>query len=55
MRAEMAKAHRKGALAATGAVLGSVGTILVAVYGPALANAITAIGASGGFWGPSGR
>ncbi|WP_203788265.1 hypothetical protein [Paractinoplanes rishiriensis] len=51
MRAEMLKAHRKRALSAGGAVLGTVGTVLLAVYGPALATAITALGASGGIWG----
>jgi len=51
MRAEMEKARRRRAVAMTGAVVGSVSTTLVAVYGPALATAIAAIGASGGLWG----
>jgi hypothetical protein len=51
MRAEMTKASRKQALSAAGAALGTVGTVLLAVYGPALATAITALGASGGVWG----
>ena len=51
MRAEMLKAHRKRALSASGAALGTVGTVLLAVYGPALASAVTALGASGGIWG----
>jgi len=51
MRAEMIKAHRRRSLSAGGAALGTVGTVLLAVYGPALATAITAIGASGGIWG----
>lgn len=51
MHAEMLKAQRKQALSAGGAVLGTVGTVLLAVYGPALATAITALGASGGIWG----
>ena len=50
MRVEMGKARRKRAVAATGAVVGSVGTVLVAVYGPALASVIAAIGTSGGVW-----
>ncbi|GAB2881651.1 hypothetical protein [Streptomyces mayteni] len=49
--AEMANTRRKRAVAASGAVLGSVGTILVAVYGPALAAAVAAVGAGGGLWG----
>ena len=36
---------------ASGAVLGAAGTVLLAVYGPALATAIAALGASGGVWG----
>lgn len=51
MRAEMVKAQRKRALSASGAVLGAAGTVLLAVYGPALATAIAALGASGGVWG----
>jgi hypothetical protein len=51
MRAEMIKAQRRRALSASGAVLGAAGTILLAVYGPALATAIAALGASGGVWG----
>lgn len=51
-RAEMVKARRKKAVAVTGAVVGSVGAVLVAVYGPALAAAVAAVGASaGGVWG----
>lgn len=51
VRSEMETARRKRAVALTGAVIGSVGAILVAVYGPALAAAVAAIGASGGVWG----
>ncbi len=49
--AEMAKAKRKRALAASGAVVGSVGASLVAVYGPALAAVVAALGAGSGVWG----
>ncbi|MFI5891806.1 hypothetical protein ACIA5D_17000 [Actinoplanes sp. NPDC051513] len=50
-RAQMEAARRKRAVSVTGAAIGSVGAILVAVYGPALAAAIAAVGASGGVWG----
>jgi hypothetical protein len=50
--AEMRKARRKRAIAVTGAVVGSVCAVLVAVYGPALAAAVTAFGAgAGSVWG----
>jgi hypothetical protein len=48
-RAEMERVRRKRSVAATGAVVGLVGAVLVAVYGPALAAAVAAIGA-GGMW-----
>ncbi|WP_146060484.1 hypothetical protein [Amycolatopsis sp. CA-128772] len=48
---DLGKATRKRAVASTGAVLGTVGAVLVAVYGPALAGAVAALGASGGIWG----
>jgi membrane associated rhomboid family serine protease len=47
----MRNACRKRALTVTGATISTVGVILVAVYGPALAAAVAAIGASGGVWG----
>jgi hypothetical protein len=50
-RAQMEAARRKRAVSVTGAAIGSVGAVLVAVYGPALAAAIAAVGASGGVWG----
>jgi hypothetical protein len=50
MGAEMDKARRKRSVAVTGAVVGSVGAILVAVYGPALAAAVAVVGAGGGLW-----
>lgn len=50
-RSAMERSRRKRAVAATGAAIGSVGAILVAVYGPALASAVAALGASGGVWG----
>jgi hypothetical protein len=48
--AEMEKVRRRRAVAVTGAVVGSVGAILIAVYGPALAAAVAAVGAGGGLW-----
>lgn len=51
VRSEMETVRRKRAVGVTGAVIGSVGAILVAVYGPALAAAVAAIGATGGVWG----
>jgi hypothetical protein len=51
VHSEMETARRKRAVSVTGAMIGSVGAILVAVYGPALEAAIAAIGASGGVWG----
>jgi hypothetical protein len=51
VRSEMETARRKRAVGVTGAVIGSVGAILVAVYGPALEAAIATIGATGGVWG----
>ncbi|GAB3932519.1 hypothetical protein GCM10029976_038590 [Kribbella albertanoniae] len=50
-RAEMMRVRRKRAVAASGATIGSVAAILVAVYGPALEAAIAALGVSGGVWG----
>ncbi|TDV43215.1 hypothetical protein [Actinophytocola oryzae] len=49
-RAEMELVRRKRAVAVTGAVVGTVATVLVAVCGSVLAAAITALGASGGLW-----
>jgi hypothetical protein len=51
VRADLEGARHKRAVAATGAVLGSVSAVLVAVYGPALAAAVAAVGAGGGLWG----
>jgi hypothetical protein len=50
-RAEMERVRRRRSVAVTGAVVGSVGAVLVAVYGPALAAAVAALGAGGGLWG----
>ncbi|MGO4422718.1 hypothetical protein AB4Z54_29450, partial [Streptomyces sp. MCAF7] len=50
-RTEMDALRRKRAVSVTGAAIGSVGAILVAVYGPALQAAIGALGAGGGLWG----
>jgi hypothetical protein len=52
IRSEMETARRTRAVAVTGAAIGFVGAILVAVHGPALAAAVAAIGgASSGVWG----
>ena len=48
---QMRTVRRKRAVAVTGAALGSVSALLVAVYGPALEAAIAALGATGGVWG----
>jgi hypothetical protein len=50
-RSEMEKARRTRAVSVTGAAIGTVGAILVAVYGPAMEAAIATVGASGGVWG----
>jgi hypothetical protein len=50
-RAEMERVRRRKSVAVTGAVVGSVGAVLVAVYGPALAAAVATLGAGGGLWG----
>ncbi|MFF2189854.1 hypothetical protein [Streptomyces sp. NPDC058155] len=51
VRSEMNTARRKRAVAVTGAGIGSVSAVLVAVYGPAFQEALAAVGASGGLWG----
>lgn len=51
IQSEMVKVKRKRAVAASGAVIGTVGAVLVAVYGPAMQAAIATVGASGGLWG----
>ncbi|WP_409055241.1 hypothetical protein [Streptomyces sp. SYP-A7185] len=53
MRSQMAAVRRKRAVAVSGAVLGTIGASLVAVYGPAFQTAVTALGAAGagGIWG----
>ncbi|MEU9994757.1 hypothetical protein [Streptomyces sp. NPDC050848] len=53
MQAQMNQVRRKRAVAVTGAVVGTVTASLVAVYGPALQSALTAVvgGAAGGLWG----
>ncbi|MEV0663840.1 hypothetical protein ACIBI3_21705 [Actinomadura luteofluorescens] len=48
--AQPSKIRRKRAVAASGATVGTVTTILDAVYDPVLTNAIATIGASGGLW-----
>ncbi|MFE5968495.1 hypothetical protein [Streptomyces sp. NPDC056463] len=53
MQAQMNQVRRKRAVSVTGAVVGTVTASLVAVYGPALQSALTAVvgGAAGGLWG----
>ncbi|MGW6568472.1 hypothetical protein [Streptomyces sp. NPDC054975] len=53
MQSQMNQVRRKRAVAVTGAVVGTVTASLVAVYGPALQSALTAVvgGAAGGLWG----
>ncbi|MBK1783829.1 hypothetical protein [Prauserella cavernicola] len=51
VEAEMAKVKRKRAVAVSGAAIGTVGAVLVAVYGPAMQAAIAVAGAGGGVWG----
>lgn len=53
MQAQMNQVRRKRAVSVTGAVVGTVSASLVAVYGPALQSALTAVigGAAGGLWG----
>lgn len=49
--AEMARVRTTRAVAAGGAVIGTVGAALVAVYGPAIQPALATLGATGGLWG----
>jgi hypothetical protein len=51
VQSEMMKVKRKRAMAASGAAVGTVGAILVAVYGPAMQAAIATVGAGGSLWG----
>jgi hypothetical protein len=48
--AEMSRIKGKRAVAASGAVVGTVGATLVAIYGPAIQPALAVLGASGGLW-----
>lgn len=50
IHSRMRLAGRRRAIGVTGAVVGTVGAVLVAVYGPALAEAVAIAGASGGIW-----
>ncbi|QGV76851.1 hypothetical protein [Streptomyces ficellus] len=54
LRAQMTQARRTRALATTGAVVGTTGAVLVAVYGPALESALTVLGGGGGVLGVLG-
>lgn len=51
MKAEMTKIRQKRAVAVAGAGVGTVTSILAAVYGPAFKEVIQTLGASGGAWG----
>jgi hypothetical protein len=51
MRFRMEEAKTKRAVATTGAVVGTVGAALVAVYGPVLEQVLAIIGGGGGLWG----
>ncbi|WP_406490696.1 hypothetical protein OHB06_01260 [Streptomyces sp. NBC_01604] len=53
IQAQLSAARRKRAVAVTGAGVGTVGAVLVAVYGPAFQSALTVLGAAGagGVWG----
>ncbi|MEL5957121.1 hypothetical protein AADR41_20495 [Streptomyces sp. CLV115] len=52
VQSQMNIARRKRAISVTGAVIGTVGAVLVAVYGPAMTAALPLIGAAGagGVW-----
>ena len=50
-RSEMSATVRKRAVASSGAMVGSVGTILAAVYGPAFEEALKILGVGAGLWG----
>lgn len=52
VQSQMNGARRKRAISVTGAVVGTVGAVLVAVYGPAMTAALPLIGAAGagGVW-----
>ncbi|MGW9117846.1 hypothetical protein ACWGRV_14580 [Streptomyces sp. NPDC055663] len=52
VQSQMNIARRKRAVSVTGAVIGTVGAVLVAVYGPAMTAALPLIGAAGagGVW-----
>ncbi|MFH8492463.1 hypothetical protein [Streptomyces longisporoflavus] len=51
IKAQMEVAQRTRAFAATGASVGTVSAVLVAVWAPALEQVLTILGASGGIWG----
>ncbi|MFD7291094.1 hypothetical protein [Streptomyces sp. NPDC059863] len=52
VQSEMNSARRKRAISVTGAAIGTVGAVLVAVYGPTMAAALPLFGAAGagGVW-----
>lgn len=51
VHAQMAKIRTIRAVAASGAVVTTGAAVLTAVYGPAIAPAVAALGATGGLWG----
>ncbi|RSS17494.1 hypothetical protein EF914_25050 [Streptomyces sp. WAC05458] len=50
MHAQLKRIRSKRSVQVTGAVVGTLSAALVAVYGPALATALTIMGATGGVW-----
>jgi hypothetical protein len=51
VHSDMRKARRTAVLSATGAAIATTTATLVAVYGPALKEAMAIIGGAGGAWG----
>lgn len=51
VQSELAATVRKRAVASGGAVVGSAGAVLAAVYGPAFEEALKILGVSAGLWG----
>ena len=51
VQSELGTTVRKRAVASSGAVVGSVGAVLAAVYGPAFEEALKILGVSAGLWG----
>ncbi|MEV7083343.1 hypothetical protein AB0N88_33150 [Streptomyces sp. NPDC093516] len=51
LNSQLRQVRTKRAVQVTGAAIGTVGAVLLGVYGPALQGVVTAIGASAGLWG----